>query len=164
MDQQISFPEKTLSKNAVKVWLINEAIANGIGLLILAVLLYLDFRFAWQVWIGWVLIAITALQAVGMVWFFIHPFLAFKSWRYGVTEEFLQLKSGVLIEKYEMIPMTKIQSVATEQGPLLRKYGLHSVSVTTMGSTHTIPALPQEIAGELRNSIARYAKLKEVDV
>lgn len=59
--------------------------------------------------------------------------------------------------------MTKIQSVATEQGPILRKYGLYSVSVETMGSSHTIPALPKDVAVELRNQIAQYAKIKEVE-
>jgi len=100
---------------------------------------------------------------LGAVWSFINPFLLYKNWRYDVDEEFLQLKSGVLYEEHQLVPMTKIQSVATKQGPLLRKYGLCSISIETMGSSHTIPALPKDVAIKLRNQIAHYAKIKEVE-
>lgn len=163
MYSQINVPQKRLSKDAVKVWIISETIANLIGFIILGVLLYLDYRFSWKEWIGWILIGITAISVLGAVWSFINPILLYKNWCYGVDEEFLQLKSGVLNEMHQLVPMTKIQSVATKQGPLLRKYGLCSVSIETMGSSHTIPVLPKEVAIELRNQIAHYAKIKEVE-
>ncbi|WP_308737420.1 PH domain-containing protein [Paenibacillus sp. PCH8] len=59
--------------------------------------------------------------------------------------------------------MAKVQSVTTNQGPLMRKYGLYSVTVGTMGSGHHIPALPEEVAFALRNQIASYARINEVD-
>ena len=59
--------------------------------------------------------------------------------------------------------MTKIQSISTNQGPLLRKYDFYSISIDTMGSSHSIPALPKEKAIELRNQIAYFAKIKEVE-
>ncbi|GIN92853.1 UPF0699 transmembrane protein YdbS [Siminovitchia terrae] len=156
-------PQQRLSKNSIKVWLISDTIGNIIGLIILSVLFYLDFYFSWKEWIGWILIGITILTIIGAAWSLIKPFLLYKNWRYNVDEEFLQLKSGAIKETHELVPMTKIQAVATEQGPLLRKYGLCSVSVETMGSSHSIPALPKEVAVELRNQIAQYAKIKEVE-
>ncbi|WP_375166279.1 PH domain-containing protein [Peribacillus simplex] len=142
--------------------MLSETIANLITFIILGVLLYLDYRFSWKEWIGWILIGITAISVLGAVWSLISPFLLYKNWRFDVDEEFLQLKSGVLNEVHELVPMTKIQSVATKQGPLLRKYGLCSVSIETLGSSHSIPALPKEVAVRLRNQIAQYAKIKEV--
>src|SRR5690625_2927251 len=138
-------------------------IGNFIGLISLGVLFYLDYYFSWKEWIGWILIVVTALAFIGAIWGLIHPFLLYKNWRYDADEEFLHLKSGAINETHQLVPMTKIQAVETEQGPILRKYGLRSVSVQTMGSSHTIPALPQEIAIELRNQIAQYAKVKEVE-
>lgn len=163
MYSQISVPQKRLSKDAVKIWIISETIANMIVFIILGVLFYLDHLFSWKEWIGWILIGITMISVLFTVWSFITPFLLYKSWRYDVDEEFLQLKSGVLNEKHQLVPMTKIQSVATKQGPLLRKYGLYSVSIETMASSHTIPALPKEVAVQLRDQIAHYAKVKEVE-
>lgn len=156
-------PQKRLSADAVKVWILRDTIENLIGAIILGVLFYLDNLYSWKEWIGWILIGITILSIVGAIWSYIHPFLLYKNWRYDVNEEFLQLKFGVLRMEYQLIPMTKIQSVSTKQGPLLRKYGLCSVSVETMGSSHAIPALSQEVAIELRNQIAQYAKVKEVE-
>lgn len=163
MYSQMNAPQKRLSKDAVKVWIISETITNLIGFMILGVLLYLDYRFSWKEWIGWILIGIIAISVLGAVWSFINPFLLYKNWRYDVDEEFLQLKSGVLNEEHQLVPMTKVQSVATKQGPLLRKYGLCSISIETMGSSHTIPALSKDVAIKLRNQIAHYAKIKEVE-
>ena len=143
--------------------MLSETITNLIAFTILGVLLYLDYRFSWKEWIGWILIGITAISVLGTIWSFISPILLYKNWRYDVDEEFLQLKSGVLNEVHQLVPMTKIQSVATKQGPLLRKYGLCSISIETMGSSHSIPALPKEVAIELRNQIAQFAKIKEVE-
>lgn len=160
---QMNAPQKRLSKDAVKVWIIDETIGNSIGFFILGVLFYLDYLFSWKEWIGWILIGLTAIAVLGAIWSLVNPFLLYKNWRYDVDEEFLQLKSGVLNEVHELVPMTKIQSVATKQGPLLRKYQLCSVSIETMGSSHSIPALPKEVAIELRDQIAHYAKIKEVE-
>ncbi|WP_110114285.1 PH domain-containing protein [Bacillus sp. CGMCC 1.16541] len=157
-------PTKLLSKDAVKVWMISETIMNGIWFVLLAVLLYLDNRFSWYDWIGWVLIGVTILSVIISIWsIFIRPVLLYKTWRYEVDEEFLRLKSGVIQEKHELIPMTKVQAVSTKQGPLLRKYKLCSISVSTVATSHGIPALPEEVAIELRNQIAQFAKVKEID-
>lgn len=145
------------------MWMLSETITNLIAFIILGVLLYLDYRFFWKEWVGWILIGITIISVLGAACSLISPFLLYKNWRFDVDEEFLQLKSGVLNEVHELVPMTKIQSVATKQGPLLRKYGLCSVSIETMGSSHSIPALPKEVAIKLRNQIAQYAKIKEVE-
>lgn len=164
MYSQIPGPENRLSKDALKVWIISETITCVIILIILSILFYVDYLFSWKEWIGWILIGITILSVLVESWsIFIQPFLLYKNWRYDVNEEFLQLKSGALIEKHELVPMTKIQSVATIQGPLLRKYKLYSISIETMGSSHSIPALPEEIALKLRNQIAHFAKIKEVE-
>lgn len=133
MDQQIVTPQQQLSKVVIRVWIIGEIIANFIGLLVLAALFFLDYKFSWPEWAGWIILVVTILSVVGTIWsVFFEPSLKFNSWRYDVNEDFLQLKYGIFIEKHELIPMTKIQSVATNQGPIMRKYGLYSVSITTM--------------------------------
>lgn len=163
MYSEIKKPEERLSKDVVKVWMITNTLENLIGFIILAVLFYLNVRFAWKEWIGWILIAVTVFAVIGAIWSYIRSLLLYKNWRYDVSEEFLQLKTGALNEEHHLVPMTKIQSVATRQGPLLRKYGLRSVSIDTMGSSHLIPALPNDVAIALRNQIAEYAKIKEVE-
>ncbi|WP_195572451.1 PH domain-containing protein [Paenibacillus sp. 1001270B_150601_E10] len=163
MTTRIAPPAHRLSKDAVKVWIISDTILNIIGFIILGILFYLDHRYDWYPWVQWVLIGITILSIPLTIWSWIKPFLLYKNWRYGVDEEYLQLKSGAWKEIHQLVPMTKVQSVSTVQGPLLRKYGLCSISVETMGSSHSIPALPKEVAVALRNQIAQYAKVDEVE-
>ena len=164
MYSQIPAPEGRLSKNAVKVWIMTETISHLIGFIILGVLFYLDNFFSWKEWIGWILIGITCLTILSAIWsIFIKPFFLYKNWRYSADEDFLQLKSGAINEEHQLVPMTKIQAVSTNQGPFLRKYGLYSLSIETMGSSHVIPALPEDVAIDLRNRIAHFAKIKEVE-
>lgn len=164
MYTQIPTPQGRLSKDAVKVWRLTETISHLVILGTLGTLIYIDHLFAWKVWIGWILISLVGITILSAIWsIFIQPFLLYKTWRYAVNEDFLQLKSGAFNEEHQLVPMTKIQSVSTNQGPFLRKYGLYSISVETMGSSHAIPALPEDIAVELRNQIAQFAKIKEVE-
>lgn len=164
MPNTLQEPQNRLSRYAVKIWIIHEAVGSLIAFLVLGALFYLDARFSWVFWVGWILFGTAVLAAVFTLWsLLLQPFILYSRWRYAVSEQFLHLKYGAFTETDELIPMTKIQSVATKQGPLQRRYGVCSVTVKTMGSSHTIPVLEQDVARALRNQIARYAKLKEVD-
>ncbi|WP_285768577.1 PH domain-containing protein [Peribacillus sp. SI8-4] len=164
MYSKIKPPTKKISKQAVKVWRMFEAIIHLIILAVLFILLFADGYFAWKVWIGWLLIGLIVLSLCHSVWsIIIEPVLLQRYWRYDVNEEFIQTKQGALYETHELIPMTKVQSVRLDQGPLLRKYNLYSLSIGTMGSSHDIPAIPEDEAYELRDKIAHFAKIKEVD-
>jgi membrane protein YdbS with pleckstrin-like domain len=164
LPSEIHTPQNKLSKAIIKATIIGELIEDMVIYAVLGTLFYLAYLFTWKSWITWILIAITAISVLATIWSIaIRPFLLYKNTRYQIDEAFLQLKSGAFIEKHELVPMTKIQSVETNQGPVMRKYNLCSVSVETTGTSHAINGLPKEIAIELRNQIARYAKLKEVE-
>lgn len=162
MAVEISNPNLRLSKDVVKVWTINEIIGNGIGFLVLGVLFYLDHHFLWWEWVGWLLLVATGISVITAIWdIFFHPKLKYKHWRYEIDEEYLKLRHGAINEQHQLVPMSKIQSVATKQGPILRRYRLYALSIETMGSSHLIPALSKDEAFQLRDTIARYAKVTE---
>lgn len=162
--EEWSTPQQKLSPHAVSLWRVSAVITNLIGFIVLAVLLILDSVYDWRPWIGWILWGVTAISLGYAVWdIFMQPVWLYRHWYYGVSAEFLQLKHGALNKVHQVIPMAKVQSVTTNQGPLMRKYGLYSVSIGTMGSSHDIPALPEEVAFALRNQIAAYARINEVD-
>ncbi|ALS78640.1 hypothetical protein AUO94_08180 [Planococcus kocurii] len=163
MNNQYDAPRHSLSPNAVSYWRLEELISNLIAFIVLAVLFYLDWRFNWYNWIFWVLIALAIFWVIGFVWSIISPPLTFKSWRYDLDAEFLYLQFGIWNQTQQLVPMTKIQAVSLTQGPLMRKFKLASLSVETMGSSHAIPALPKAVATELRERVAHFAKIKEVE-
>ena len=60
--------------------------------------------------------------------------------------------------------MVRVQHVDTEQGPLLRKYNLATVTISTAATVHGIPALDIEEAEEMRHAISRLARVADEDV
>jgi len=164
MNQSISAPTQMISKDAVKVWRITSTIEHVIFFIILFFLLFLARNFDWYEWIHWILIVLIVLNAVSAIIFiFLQPIFLQKFWRYEVTEEFVQTKKGAWKVSHELIPMTKVQSVELIQGPFLRRYKLCTIQIRTMGSSHDIPAIPETEAEELRDQIAYFAKIKEVE-
>ncbi|WP_040226080.1 PH domain-containing protein [Bhargavaea cecembensis] len=162
MLETIQAPEGRISRKAVKVWRLTNFIEEAIALLIIAGLLVAGTHFGWWRWLittFWVIGGISVVSAVYSI--FIKPGLTQKFWRYGADEEFVKLRSGIWIISEQTIPMTKVQVVNLKQGPLLRRYGLYSLEIGTMGSSHTIPALPEAEAREFRDRIAHLAKIRE---
>ncbi|WP_040982568.1 PH domain-containing protein [Oceanobacillus jeddahense] len=161
--KDIPAPQRRLSKDSIKVWLINEILSNAIGLCILGLLLYLGYYFSWKEWIAWIIMGLILFTIIDIGF---SPFKLkrrYQHWRFGVSKEFLQLRSGALFQKHQVIPMTKIQSVSIHQGPLLRKYKLYQLKVNTITTRHTIPPLDEIEAMVLRQQIASYANVKERD-
>lgn len=85
-------------------------------------------------------------------------------WRYEVRASEIELQHGLFIVKHTLIPMVRVQHVDTAQGPILRKYNLAGITVSTAATNHVIPALVTEEADELRNRISALAKVAEDDV
>ena len=94
----------------------------------------------------------------------IFPKIRWKRWRYEVDEKGVDLQRGIIITKRTIIPINRIQHVDTEQGPIYRKYGLSSISLSTAATTHEIPALDDETANALRNMISELVRKVKEDV
>lgn len=94
----------------------------------------------------------------------ILPPLRWKKWRYSIDQNEIGLLRGILIETETLIPLSRVQHVDTRQGPLLRWFGLSSVTISTAATTHEIPGLDEVIAGKVRRDISKYARLAEEDV
>ena|SRR5699024_1038621 len=161
MDRKQQEPQNKLAKNFVRVMYIESIIWLLIQALVLGGLFFLANYYEWNHWIKVGLIVLTVLLVINKIIDLILPIFRYRNWRYGADASYLYVKQGAIFEKRKLIPMTKIQTVETEQGPLLRRYNLYTVSVTTMGPGHSIPGLPKDTAFALRDEIARYAKIKE---
>lgn len=164
MEQEIKMPVQRLAEQTVPALRLGSAVGHGITAVLLAVLYGLNVWFSWGRWAEWTIAILAAITLLSAVWGIgVRPVLLHRYYRYSADEDFLQLKSGAFHEVHELVPMAKIQAVSTNQGPILRRYNLYSLEIETMGSTHGIPALQKEKALELRNMIAVYAKIREVD-
>ncbi|WP_175989876.1 PH domain-containing protein [Bacillus sp. Marseille-Q1617] len=160
----IDEPTETISKNAAKVWRISNSIGHTIVLIIIGILLLCSDKFDWYNWIGITLYVLGGLFIVSAAFsIFIEPVYLQKTWRYQVDKEFVQLKFGRWEQQHILIPMEKVEYVRTEQGPLLRRYGLYDLEVGTTASSHKIPAIPEDVAKTLKAQIATFAKITDKD-
>lgn len=159
-------PKQTLDPKAIYVWRIKGMISSLVFAFIVSVYLifssfvsFLPTPPKWGYFILLLLIFAYAVYKIAII-----PTLRFRYWRYDVTEEEIDLYRGIFVRTRTAIPMTRVQHVDTEDGPLFRYYGLAAVNISTAATTHVIPALSHEVADELREKIAQYAMVVEDDV
>ena len=118
--------------------------------------------FDWPIWIS--IVAIILFLLTAYIAILLVPHLRWKHWRYEVREQEIEIQRGIFVIKSTLVPMVRVQHVDTEQGPLLRKYNLATVTVSTAATVHVIPALDVEEAEEMRHAISRLARVAEEDV
>jgi uncharacterized protein len=113
-------------------------------------------------WIVAISIAIPLLFAYLLI--VVWPKLKWKRWRYEVRETEIELQRGVIFTKRTLIPMIRVQHVDTNQGPILKKYHLATIEISTAATVHEIPALDLDEAEELRFYIGKLTRVADEDV
>ncbi|OIJ15795.1 hypothetical protein BKP35_02040 [Anaerobacillus arseniciselenatis] len=155
-------PSQRISESALKVWRITGALQSLFYLVIPIGYYFIHNIFLWPASLLWLFIAV--FIAITIVKTFVIPLLRWRRWRYEVYENEVDLQFGLIIVRRVLIPMIRVQHVDTRQGPLLRKYRLATVTITTAATVHQIPALSEERAANLRDRISKLATEAEEDV
>ncbi|TYS84968.1 PH domain-containing protein [Rossellomorea aquimaris] len=158
----IGEPQKRISPKALKVWKIYGVIETLIVATVAAGAITLTVMFEWPQWI--IAAAVAVLILFTYLFVFFIPTIKWKRWRYEVREQEIELQRGIFIVKRTLVPMVRVQHVDTVQGPILKKYELATITISTAATVHEIPALDVEEADELRNSISQLARVAEDDV
>lgn len=159
-------PQNKLNPKVKSVWRISDA------LLITAAYLLCVFAFpivaladptaGWAWVVAAVMTAVWAVALVAMV-VVLSP-LRYMRWRYEVGKNELDIARGIIWRTRSVIPFVRVQNTDTKQGPILRAFGLASVTVATAAGEHEIPGLAFEEADVLRDRIAMQARLAQEDV
>lgn len=152
-------PAERIDRRAVTVW----RIAGALGALVVAVAAGVVFGLAAAGLLPPFAAAIAGAVgvAVAVLTVVVVPKVRWIRWRYEVSDDEVYLRHGLIIRKRVLIPMTRVQHVDTKAGPLLRAFGLSTVTVATAGGEHEIPALSDEVADRLRDRIAALARVTE---
>ncbi|TMW73540.1 PH domain-containing protein [Alteribacter natronophilus] len=155
-------PDRKISPKALPVWRIGAAIEFLISAIVPLAYWWLSNQIAFLP--GWLLyVVIAAYISYGVFNIALFPKWQWKRWRYRIYENEVELLFGILVVRRVIIPMIRVQHVDTEQGPLLRHYGMASVKITTAATVHEIPALEESKADEVRDHIARLAREADPD-
>ncbi|MGE6632103.1 PH domain-containing protein [Bacillus sp. NPDC077027] len=155
-------PQRQISLNGLKVWRIQNGIISFIFLLVTIGVFVASYYLDWPYWIGAIVAGVWLVQAVLAIW--LIPKIRHRIWRYEVFENEIEIQYGFIRVTRVIVPMVRVQHVDTSQGPLLRRYNLASVQISTAATVHHIPALELEEADQLRDYISRMARVTEDDV
>ena len=158
-------PTNQLNPKIKNVWRINDAICVTIVFLCC----FIPFAIAMAVepagWVLAVLAAIVIVYAIALVvWLVVLPPIRHMRWRYELSDDYLDIARGIVWRKRFIIPFIRVQNTDTRQGPVLRAFGLSSVTVATAAGEHEIPGLGIEEAEQLRDRAAELARLAQEDV
>lgn len=132
-------------------WLL-IVVAIGVGIYFLE-LSYWFLGVAVAIWVVYTIISVLVI-----------PRVRHRVWRYEVHEHEIDLQYGLFVIKRVLIPMVRVQHVDTHQGPLLRRYKLASIEISTAATKHEIPALDLEEADLMRDHISKLARVTDDDV
>jgi membrane protein YdbS with pleckstrin-like domain len=155
-------PLHRIDERALTVWKWSGVLASTLSWVLVIGVLYMTFRFDWPYWIVVIMGFMALLETLLLV--VVLPDLKWRSWRYEIRETEIDLQHGVIFKRRTLIPMVRVQHVDTNQGPLMRKYNLSSVTFSTAAGNHEIPALHNELADQVRDQIAELARMSHEDI
>ena len=151
-----------IPKKGLTVWRLYGVFKTLFIVLLVAVCIFLTVFFDWPIFMEYIAVAIGIITAVTSIWLF--PKIRWEHWRYEVREHEIEIQSGLFIVTTTLIPMVRVQHVDTSQGPILKKYDLANISISTAATTHIIPMLITSDADNLRARISELARVAEDDV
>lgn len=108
---------------------------------------------------GWQLVVFLVTLALAVLNIVVVPWWRYAVHRWEVTEEAVYTRVGWLSQESRVAPISRVQTVDTERGPLERMLGLATVTVTTASSAGAvqISALDLPVAEETVTRLTRIA-------
>lgn len=110
------------------------------------------------------LVCLVLYIAALVVFLFIVTPIRYVRWSYELSPDYLDIACGIIWRKRFIVPFIRVQNTDTKQGPVLRAFGLSSVTVSTAAGSHVIPGLITAEANDVRDRAAEFARLAKEDV
>ena len=137
-------PAHQVDRRAVRWWQLRDLIT--VVVLVVPQLVALALG-----WSGWLAFTAVATAVLGLVYVLVVPRLLYRIHRWEITDEAVYTLSGWLVREWRIAPISRVQTVDTQHGPLQQLLKLASVTVTTASAKGpvTIRGLAEEHAAEL---------------
>ena len=144
-----------LDSRVVGLWRVSGLI--GFGVLLLSLLIPLAVvSVAEPRALLWLILAWLAAAAVSVWYCLWYPPRLYRSWGYRIDAKVLETRSGRIFQRARLLPLSRLQHVDIERGPLERIFGLAALVLHTAG-THSanirIPGLEAAEATRLRDHL-----------
>jgi uncharacterized protein len=138
-------PANQVHPRAVLWWTLQSAVFWGVLVVALGVGQYFADSPLWMV------LVLTGVILVAVVDLVVQPRLEYRLHRWEVTEQAVYVQSGVVVREWRIAPLSRVQTVDSERGPLQQSLGLATVTVTTASASGPlkIRGLGRDEAAEL---------------
>ncbi|MFC5995153.1 PH domain-containing protein [Pseudonocardia hispaniensis] len=143
-------PAHQVNPRAIRWWQARAAIALIVLIVpqLVAMLLLGDSAPGWL--IGTMIATVVAVAGYALL----VPPILFRIHRWEVTDQAVYTRSGWLVREWRIAPISRVQTVDTEHGPLQQLLRLASVTVTTASSRG-----PVKISGLAASDAAELARV-----
>lgn len=153
-------PRHRVDPRAKRLWTTHALLLVLPPLLVLAVLAVLlpPAR-------GWLVTGAITVAVVGGGYLIVMPRWRFRVHRWETTDEAVYTASGWLKQEWRVAPMSRIQTIDTQRGPLQRLFGLSSLTITTASARGAIAVdgLDHETAADLAHRLTALTQATEGD-
>ncbi|GAA4921769.1 hypothetical protein EV188_11631 [Actinomycetospora succinea] len=151
-ERRLRAPAHRVSPRARRWWALRSALGT-LALLVPQVVVALLFPRYGQL----MLLTGAATVVVGVVHLLVVPRWRYALHRWEITDDAVHTLSGWLRLEWRIAPISRVQTVDTDRGPLQRLLGLSSVTVTTASSSGalTIDGLEADAAVTLADRLTR---------
>ena len=119
-------PRHRVSPRAITWWTTQAALE------VVAVLAPLGVAvFVWAEARAWLIPLAAVVVVIGLGYLLVMPRWRFRVHRWETTDDAVYTAAGWINQEWRVAPMSRIQTVDTERGPLQQLFGLATVTVTT---------------------------------
>jgi membrane protein YdbS with pleckstrin-like domain len=131
-------PSHRVSRRAPAYWRLRAALGAAVGWLVAVGLLVAAVAADtgwWTVplWAGALLLVLVPLPGLTLA-----PRIRYDVHRWEVSEIAVHVRHGWLSRTDEIVPLSRVQTVDSTQGPLMRGFGLRTVTVQTASKAGTV--------------------------
>lgn len=126
-------PTNQVSPRAIPFWTVSALIGDAF-LVLGAVLAYVVIPDV-PGWVGFVVLALVLAAAAHVL---VMPRIRFKVHRWEVTETAVHTREGWIGRESRIAPISRVQTVDSRQGAIMRMFGLASITVTTASAAGPI--------------------------
>ncbi|SHH09966.1 PH domain-containing protein [Streptoalloteichus hindustanus] len=139
-------PRHRVSRKAITWWTLEELM--GVVMLLVPQLVAAFFWDAGRPWLVGTSIATVVLGAVACL---VIPRWRYRVHRWEATGEAVYTRTGWFVQDWRVAPLSRIQTVDTQRGPVQQMLGLATVTVTTASAAGPleIPGLDVDVAQRL---------------
>lgn len=153
-------PANPPSRKAPVLWAVSAAIPWAVLAVAQVAWFLFDGRYGWLHGLAAASTVVGAALFVGVV-----PVWRYRVHRWEIGANAVYTRTGWLVQERRIAPISRVQTVDTERGPLDRLFGLATVTVTTASSAGAvrIVALDADVADRVVAQLTDVASIGEQD-